>query len=121
MKKQKEFNQKLLSNYMLRRKNINDIKILADKSSFCAADFQGQVSKSVFYQRKKMKLTQNDLSKISGVDRSMIAKIERLNQPTTLETAIKLLSALNVEIAICPMRGEEKSYCYNVNLKNRKE
>lgn len=110
MEKQRDFNQTLLSNYISRRKNIDDIQFFVSKSSFCAADFQGQLSKSIFYQRKKLKLTQAELSKISGVDRSMIAKIEKVNQPTTLETAIKLLSALNMGIAICPFGGSgEKS------------
>lgn len=110
MEKQRDFNQTLLSNYISRRENIDDIKFFVSKSSLCAADFQGQLSKSVFYQRKKLKLTQVELSKISGVDRSMIAKIEKANQPTTLETAIKLLSALNMGIAICPFGGRgEKS------------
>lgn len=108
--KQRDFNQTLLSNYISRRENIDNIKFFVSKSSLCAANFQGQLSKSVFYQRKKLKLTQVELSKISGVDRSMIAKIEKANQPTTLETAIKLLSALNMGIAICPFGGsEEKS------------
>ena len=102
MKKQKDFNQTLLENYILRKKNLNEINLSVGKSSFLIADFQGQLSKSIFYQRKKLKLTQAELAQISGVDRSMIAKIETVNQPTTLETALKLLSALNISIAICP-------------------
>lgn len=105
MEKQKDINQLLLSNYISRRKNIDDIKFFLSKSKLFASDFQSQVSKSVFCQRKRKKLTQSELSKISGVDRSMIAKIEKINQPTTLETAIKLLSALNMGIAIYPLGG----------------
>lgn len=105
MEKQRYFNQTLISNYISRRNNLDSIKFFVNKSIFCAADFQGQLSKSIFYQRKKLKLTQAELSKISGVDRSMIAKIEKANQPTTLETAIKLLSALNMGITICPFGG----------------
>lgn len=110
MEKQRDFSQTLLFDYLSRRKSKDDFQFYINKSLLCAADFQGQLSKSVLCQRKKMKLTQVELSKISGVDRSMIAKIEKLNQPSTLETAIKLLSALNMGIAICPFGGSgEKS------------
>ena len=83
---------------------------------FCAADFQGQISKSIFYQRKKLNLTQEELSKISGVDRSMIAKIETVKQPPTLETAIKLLSALNMGIAICPLGGQGEKFLLQLDF-----
>lgn len=71
-----------------------------EKGDFCVANFQGQFSKAIYCKRKKLKLTQVQLSKMSGVDRTMIAKIERLQQRTTLETTVKLLSALNMGITI---------------------
>lgn len=105
LEKQNDFNQTLLSNYISRRKNIDSKAFFKSKNRLFVEDFQGQLSKTVYCQRKKMKLTQVELSKISGVDRSMIAKIEKAKQPTTLETAIKLLSALNMGVAICPFDG----------------
>ena len=43
------------------------------------------------------------LSERSGIDRTMIAKIEKVKQPTTLETAIKVLTSLNMGIALYPL------------------
>lgn len=116
MDNQKDFTQIIFSDYVSRRKNIDEISFLQNKSMFCAADFQGQISKSIFYQRKKLNLTQEELSKISGVDRSMIAKIETVKQPPTLETAIKLLSALNMGIAICPLGGQGEKFLLQLDF-----
>lgn len=116
MENQKDFTQIIFSDYVSRRKNIDEISFLQNKSMFCAADFQGQISKSIFYQRKRLNLTQEELSKISGVDRSMIAKIETVKQPPTLETAIKLLSALNMGIAICPLGGQGEKFLLQLDF-----
>ena len=70
-------------------------------------DFQGKLSEVISNQRKKMKLTQKQLQEKSGVDRSMIAKIEKVQQPATLETAIRLLTSLNVGIALYPLCEQE--------------
>lgn len=71
-------------------------------------DMQGQFAKTVFYQRKRLNLTQAKLSEISGVDRTMIAKIERVSQPVTFETAVKLLTALDMGIAFYPFGKENR-------------
>ena len=39
----------------------------------------------------------------------MIAKIEKVKQPTTLETAVKLLTSLNLGIAIYPFDEIEEN------------
>lgn len=67
------------------------------------SQFQANLSKVVYYQRNKMDLTQKELAELSNVDRTMIAKIEKVNQKTTMETAIKLLTTLNLGIMIYPL------------------
>ena len=56
----------------------------------------GDFSVVVRNQRLKKNWTQAELAEISHVDRSMIAKIERLTACPTLETALKLLIALDL-------------------------
>ncbi len=58
------------------------------------------ISKYIFNRRKEMDLTQQQLSEKSGVNRSVIAKIEKLKQIPTLETLIRLLCCLNGELLI---------------------
>lgn len=102
LEKQQEYNTNIIS-YLIAKTNKNDNRDFYLKiSDFYAADFQGQLSKSIYCQRKKLKLTQMQLSERSGIDRTMIAKIEKVKQPTTLETAIKLLTSLNMGISIYP-------------------
>lgn len=103
LEKQQEYNTKVIS-YWMAKTNKNENKDFYLKlSDFYAADFQGQLSKSIYCQRKKLKLTQMQLSERSGIDRTMIAKIEKVKQPTTLETAIKVLTSLNMGIALYPL------------------
>lgn len=102
LEKQREYNQIFISYYMSKNIEKNKEQIFIKKSNFYAADFQGQLSKNIYYRRKQLKLTQQQLSERSGVDRTMIAKIEKVKQPTTLETAIKLLSSLDMGVVIYP-------------------
>lgn len=80
-------------------------------NDFYIMDMQGQFARNVFYRRKKLHLTQAKLSEMSGVDRTMIAKIERVSQPVTFETAVKLLTALGMGIAFYPFGKAEESSC----------
>lgn len=102
LEKQQEYNTKIISYLMAKTNRKDNRDFYLNFSNFYAADFQGQLSKSIYCQRKKLKLTQMRLSERSGIDRTMIAKIEKVKQPTTLETAIKLLTSLNLGIAIYP-------------------
>jgi len=108
LEKQRSYNQTFISYCMSKNMQKDKEQIFVKQSNFYAADFQGQLSKNIYYQRKRLKLTQQQLSERSGVDRTMIAKIERVQQPTTLETAIKLLSSLNMGIAMYPLARIEE-------------
>lgn len=107
MDKHREANRAILSDYISRRKIREVADVYESKTKLSAINFQAQLSKSIFCQRKRLNITQVELSRLSGVDRSMIAKIEKINQPPTLETAIKLLSALNMDVAIIPLEEKE--------------
>lgn len=101
-RKQLRFNENLFSNFISRTHTGLDNDFFIERGILCTTDFTGRLSKNIFYQRKRLNLTQVQLAGRSGVDRTMIAKIEKVQQKPTLETAIKLLSALNLELAICP-------------------
>lgn len=98
MKNQKECDKKIVKNYMMRK---HEDDFFAVKNSYEVYKIQGLLSTSIYQQRKKLGLTQKQLQERSGVDHTTIAKIEKLQQPTTLETAVKLLSSLNIEIGFC--------------------
>lgn len=109
VKKQEEYNQKVILYFM--GKGIKDDQFSKKWSDYLVADFQGQFSKNVYCQRKRLKLTQKQLEEKSGINRTMIAKIEKVQQPTTLETAIRILSSLDLGITIYPLENsEEKSF-----------
>lgn len=111
LEKQRKYNQTIISYQIEKSKEEKDEHFWEKVSNYYAADFQGQFSKNVYCQRKRLKLTQKQLQGRSGVDRTMIAKIEKIRQPATLETAIKLLSSLNLGVAIYPIAADygEKS------------
>ena len=62
--------------------------------------FRSQLSKYVFTWRTKNNMTQNELAQKSGVDRTMIAKIEKLQQNASIETTAKLLSTMDAQLMI---------------------
>lgn len=60
--------------------------------------FNAQFAKYLVSQRKKLRLTQKELAQKSKVDRVTIAKIETCQKLVGMETALKLLYALNSKI-----------------------
>lgn len=61
--------------------------------------------------RRKLKLTQQQLSKLSGVPRETISRIESGNRNTSFETVRKLADALDYELDVVwiPRNGDSKS------------
>lgn len=53
--------------------------------------------------RKKKKLTQQQLSKLSGLSQPAIARLESGNSGATLETTIKALTALGYTLKVTPI------------------
>lgn len=107
LEKQRDYDKEFITYYLEKNPNEQEEEFLMKLSDYYVADFQGQFSKNIYYQRKRLNLTQMQLQERSGVNRTMIAKIEKVQQPTTLETAIKLLSSLKLGLTIYPL-GEYK-------------
>ncbi len=57
------------------------------------------LAKNIKYYRAKLGLTQEDLARISGVNRSHLASIEREALNTSIKTIDKLANALGVSTA----------------------
>ena len=64
--------------------------------------FRSILSKYIYSWRSQNNITQSELAQISGVDRTMIAKIEKLQQTASVDTTIKLLNATNASLLILP-------------------
>lgn len=99
--KQKNYEQQRLDEYISRlniEKNSLDFWNAANNVS--VFNCQSLLAKSIYHSRKQQKLTQKELSIRSGVGRPLISKIENMTQPTTLDTAIRLLTSLNMRITI---------------------
>lgn len=52
---------------------------------------------NVKYYRKQLKLTQESLTKLSGVSTNYIGEIERTGRKATLETIEKVANGLNID------------------------
>lgn len=97
-----KFNKKIISNFYQRNSEVEYSK--KQLSSLYLSDFQRQLSETIYEKRKRNNITQKELSTISGVDRTMIAKIENIQQPTSINTAIKLLTALDMGITLFSLK-----------------
>lgn len=100
--KRRKFENEMIAHYMKGHTKEENQNIFMNISEYRFEEFQGQISKSIHCQRKKLKLTQQQLQERSGVNRTMIAKIERVQQPASLETIMKLLASLNLNIVLYP-------------------
>ena len=60
--------------------------------------FSRQFSECLRTQRKKLGITQEDLAKLSGVNRVTIAKLEKYQRLASIDVILKLLDVLNLEI-----------------------
>lgn len=97
--RQNTFDNEIIANYVKRNKpESNELRTVT--RNYYVHKYQGEFAKSILTKRKLLKLTQKELQEKSGIDHSMIAKIEKLQQTVTFETAIKLLTSLNMGICI---------------------
>lgn len=99
-----EYQKAILEAYLERCKDSNqprDCNVAAQRQQL--KDFQGDLAIIVKEKRKQRKWTQQHLASVSGVERTMIAKVENLQASTSLETAIKLLTPLGMGLVIYPI------------------
>ena len=60
--------------------------------------FNARFAQCIIEQRKRLGMTQDDLAKKSGVNRTTIAKIESHQRLASTEVILKLIAALNLDI-----------------------
>lgn len=60
--------------------------------------FSANFARCLVSQRKKLGLTQEQLSELSGVSRVTIAQLEKYQRLAGTEVVLKLLDALNLDI-----------------------
>lgn len=79
-----------------------DVNQLTDQSiSFEIKQFYMSIAQFAFYARKQKNLTQQNLSELCGVKRSVIAKMETMKQIPSYETLIQFLSFFDARLMIC--------------------
>lgn len=61
---------------------------------------QKQFGEIIRYKRKSLKLSQNDLSKLTGINRNYISDVECGKRNISLNNAYKLFLALGLEIEV---------------------
>lgn len=74
---------------------ISNEELLALKLHYC-------IAKTIKESRCAQKLTQQELSEKSGVNRSTISLIEKYQRRASIETLLKLLDSLGLEMFIRP-------------------
>jgi len=63
-------------------------------------DAQYEIISVLKNQRKKMKLTQEDVAERAGMTRQMVSRIEKFNNSPTLENFMKYVNAIGGKIKI---------------------
>ena len=107
-----DYQKAILESYLERCKDSNqtyDCNAATHRQQL--QDFQGDLAIIVKEKRKQRKWTQQHLASVSGVERTMIAKVENLQASTSLETAIKLLTSLDMGLVIYPIDSADFSDC----------
>jgi len=61
------------------------------------ADFK-KLPEIIRHHRKKAKLTQQELAKLSGVGKTVVFDIEKGKMTIQLDTLVKILNVLNIQI-----------------------
>lgn len=70
--------------------------------------FRAMFSKYLFTWRTKNNMTQVELALKSGIDRTMLTKIEKLQQAASLKTTLKLLDSVGARLMIIPAKIREE-------------
>lgn len=76
-------------------------------STDSTAMFKAMLSKYLFIWRTKNNMTQEELANKSNIDRTMLTKIEKLQQTASLKTTLKLLDAVGAKLMIVPDEPKE--------------
>ncbi len=74
------------------------------KEALLLAKAKLELSEMVCDLRKSKKMSQNELAHAMGVSQPYIAKIEDGEENLTIETIVKLLTALNTSLPLMPVK-----------------
>jgi HTH-type transcriptional regulator/antitoxin HipB len=69
-----------------------------------------EIGPLIRFLRKNQKLTQEELSKITGIKQQTISAIESGMQQASMKTIFAILSTLNLELAVRPRKQHSKGY-----------
>lgn len=72
------------------------------------------LSELMYDLRKTKKMSQKELAKAIGVSQPYIAKIEDGEENLTIETIVKLLSALNIRLSIRPEKKQKTDAVFRI-------
>ena len=68
-----------------------------------------EIIKATLKIREQKKLSQNELSKITGIKQSAIARIENSKHSPTINTLIKLLYPMGYTLGVIPINKNKKN------------
>lgn len=80
-----------------RKEALEDIKV---KKEYDELEPEFQIIRALIESRIEKSLSQQDLAKLTGIDRADISKIENANANPTLATLKKLANALDKKLVI---------------------
>ncbi len=83
----------------LETENVN--QLTESSLNFEINQFYMSIAQFAFYARKEKNLTQQNLSELCGIKRSVIAKMETLKQIPSYETLIQFLSFFDAKLVVC--------------------
>ncbi|OES46010.1 helix-turn-helix domain-containing protein [Domibacillus iocasae] len=61
---------------------------------------ENKLIQNLIHERKKRRITQKDLAKITGSDQAAIGRLESMKVTPTLKTMIKILDAMDLKLII---------------------
>lgn len=79
--------------------NLMDVKFSSD-DEIINEDVEKVLAESIIFMRQKKCLTQEDLSKITGIQQSSISKIENCNGNPSLKKLKKIAKGLECKLII---------------------
>lgn len=85
--------QKYLDNNLMDVKFSNDEEIISE-------DVEKVLAESIIFMRQRKGLTQEDLSRITGIQQSSISKIENCNGNPSLKKLKKIAKGLKCKLVI---------------------
>lgn len=77
-----------------------------------ANDFYTQLAELILYHRKQTGLNREELAQLAGVGKTAIYDIEHAKQTVRLNTLVKLLNVLNIEINLSSKLLQNKKMNY---------